>query len=107
MVERKVLNILNIVDGKYYIYSDGRIQNIKNGNFISRYYSDGYCMVSLSTTNGRKTFKVHRLVALCFLPPPPSPKHVIVHHKDHDRDNASIDNLEWVTFEENNSDRLS
>lgn len=104
MVECKVLNILDIVDNKYYIYSDGRIQNIKTGYFLSYFYSDGYAMVSLSTNHGRKTFKVHRLVALNFLPPP-LPGQIYIHHIDHNRANPSVDNLMWVTPSQNNLDR--
>lgn len=97
---------MDIVDNKYYIYRDGRIQNIQSGYFLSYFYSDGYAMVSLSTNNGRKTFKVHKLVALCFLPDPPSQEHTYIHHIDHNRANPSADNIMWVTPTENNLDKI-
>ena len=42
-------------------------------------------------------FRVHRLVALAFLGPPPNRMAWQVHHQDGDRSNNRVDNLEWVT----------
>jgi len=44
---------------------------------------------------------VHRLVARAFLGPPPSPKHTQINHKDGDKGNNSVANLEYVTPSEN------
>jgi len=44
---------------------------------------------------------VHRLVAAAFLGPPPSMGHSIVNHKDLDKGNNSVENLEWTTPSEN------
>ncbi|CAK0792255.1 unnamed protein product [Prorocentrum cordatum] len=44
---------------------------------------------------------VHRLVAHAFLGPPPSTQHCDVNHKDRDRGNNHVDNLEFVTRSEN------
>lgn len=46
-----------------------------------------------------KHMKVHRLVALAFLPPIEGKTHV--NHKDGDRMNNSVTNLEWCTNAEN------
>lgn len=65
--------------------------------------------------NGRNSkavsFRVHMLVAEAFLPPPNKEqiewaystkyKKVQVNHKDGDKQNNSIDNLEWATAKEN------
>ena len=58
---------------------------------------DGY----LTSSIHGKYHRVHRLVALAFLPPPPSEKHTQVNHEDGDRGNNRADNLEWVTPSEN------
>lgn len=50
---------------------------------------------------------VHRLVARAFLGPPPSPKHTQINHKDGDRGNNSVANLEYVTPSENMLHRYS
>ncbi len=52
----------------------------------------------------RKYRGIHRLVALAFLGPPPSPKSVVAHN-DGVRDNNVVSNLRWATQAENLADR--
>ena len=62
--------------------------------------STGYLVVSVRDKNGniyRK--KVHRLVAEAFIPNPNNLP--VVNHKDEDKTNNRIDNLEWCTSKEN------
>ena len=52
--------------------------------------------------NGFSEFRqVHRLVAAAFLPQAPSPHHTQVNHKDGDKGNNRVENLEFVTPAEN------
>lgn len=51
--------------------------------------------VSLSINQRRKCVKVHRLVAEAFLTNPDDLPHV--NHKDGDKSNNKVDNLEWCT----------
>lgn len=44
---------------------------------------------------------VHRLVAFAFLGPPPTDHQTVVNHKDLDKGNNEMDNLEWVSTAEN------
>lgn len=57
--------------------------------------SNGYMNVALSG----EPYTVHRLVARAFIPNPCNKP--CVNHKDGDRTNNRADNLEWVTYEEN------
>ena len=61
--------------------------------------SNGYRRISLSKLGVVKKKYIHRLVALHFIPNPSNKKEV--NHKDFDRTNPHIDNLEWVTSSEN------
>lgn len=63
------------------------------------YYSNGYQFVALSE-NGTVTQKLlHRIVATAFLPNPLNKAYV--NHKDGNKVNNHVDNLEWVTPTEN------
>lgn len=59
----------------------------------------GYKQVGLYKDGVTKTFPVHRLVALAFVPNPDSK--LVVNHKDSDTSNNNVSNLEWVTDLEN------
>lgn len=78
----------------YEISSYGRIRNI-NG-YIRKIQTDkkGYSVISIRNDLGiRKTLKIHRLVAIMFLD---NPKNLPqVNHKDGNKKNNKVDNLEW------------
>jgi len=62
----------------------------------------GYHLVVLQNkeTNAKpKAFYIHRLVAECYLPNPFNLPEV--NHKDFDKSNNSVENLEWVTKKQN------
>lgn len=61
--------------------------------------ADGYPVVSINTCDGWRTIGVARLVAMAFIPNANNYKEV--HHIDYDRTNYSIDNLMWVSHNEN------
>ena len=60
----------------------------------------GYLGVSLSSApNVSKTIKVHRLVAKAFIPNPDNLP--MVNHKDENKTNNCVSNLEWITPKDN------
>jgi hypothetical protein len=77
-----------------------RIKGSKPGRILSYSYDDGgYPQVFLWKDYRQHTIKIHRLVAEAFLGPrPPGAQ---VNHIDGDKTNNRIDNLEWVTNQEN------
>lgn len=67
----------------------------------------GYLFARLYLPGKRhKNIALHWLVALAFLGPPPSPRHVAA-HKDGSRTNNRADNLRWATPAENQADRIA
>lgn len=60
----------------------------------------GYFVVSLANNDRGKWVRVHRLVATAFLPNPHNLPEV--NHKDGNKQNNNVDNLEWVTRSQNN-----
>lgn len=62
---------------------------------------DGYLNVCLYNNGNRSYRRVHRLVAEAFVP---NPKNFpLVNHKDEVKDNNCVDNLEWCTYQYNNT----
>ena len=61
----------------------------------------GYFHTSLMSGGRKRDELVHRLVAFSFLGPPPTPKHTCVNHKDGNKSNNALENLEWTTQAEN------
>ena len=60
---------------------------------------NGYYRVSFSINRKRKQFYVHRLIAEYFIPNPDNLPQV--NHIDGNKLNNSLDNLEWVTVQDN------
>lgn len=59
----------------------------------------GYLIIKLRKDKIPKMYPIHRLLALAFIPNPENKPQV--NHKDGDKLNNSLDNLEWVTQREN------
>lgn len=91
-------------DGKYLISTWGRVYSFNSNKFlIGEINEKGYCRVTLSKNGKHKHYKVHRLVAEAFIPNPYNKPQV--NHKDGNKLNNSIANLEWVTNQENQDHR--
>lgn len=92
----------------YCISNYGVIKNKYTNKIISQCNDkDGYKLVTLSSPsakNKNKTLRVHRLVALTFIPLVHDKN--IVNHKDGNRSNNVVTNLEWVNAKENTQDGI-
>lgn len=80
----------------------GRVKEKGTGKYkIQHDNGKGYLYVSISVNGKRKREYVHRLVAMTFIENPENKP--TVNHKDEDRQNNHVDNLEWMTYQENNN----
>jgi hypothetical protein len=59
----------------------------------------GYLVIRICIANIQKTVRVHRIIAEVFIPNPENKP--TVNHKDLDRTNNNVENLEWATVSEN------
>ena len=89
-------------EGKYAITKDGQVWSHKREKFLKPETTNcGYLRVGLSKDGALKHYSLHRLVAEAYLPNPNNLPQV--NHKDHDRTNNNVENLEWCTQEYNNA----
>lgn len=79
----------------YRIYKDGRVYSEKTNRFLKQHIIRSYYYVSLTKNHVTKTCRVHRLVAKAFIPNPENLPEV--NHKDENKLNNHVDNLEWCT----------
>lgn len=68
---------------------------------VNKIKKSGYRFVSLCREGKVKYFHVHRLVAIAFIPN--TKNNPEINHKDCDKSNNNVSNLEWVSRSENNS----
>lgn len=98
----EISNLGNIRSLDRVIYSNrwDKNQFIKGKNLKPFLAANGYLRIELTDRDGdRKKFPVHRLVASTFIPNPNN--YPQINHKDEDKTNNSISNLEWCTAKYN------
>jgi hypothetical protein len=86
---------------KYYeITKDGKCIN-KKTNYVKKTFisNSGYERVSLWLNGKNKKFSIHRLVAIKYLKNPNN--YEFINHKDGNKLNNNVNNLEWCTNSEN------
>lgn len=100
-------------EGLYQVSNFGNIKSLRkwNGARGKHFYESceriltptdngyGYCIVCLVKNHFRKNYYVHRLVAEAFIENPYG--YPQINHKDYNRKNNNVDNLEWCTSKQN------
>ncbi len=97
--------ILYDYTGLYQVSNLGRVRSLGNDKTRKEKIlkpginNKGYQYVNLYKNGKGKLFSVHRLVATMFIPNPENL--TVVNHKDENKLNNCVDNLEWVTMKYN------
>ena len=82
-----------------YLRKNGRLDNRKGKQLRPSIDKYGYERVVLTKDGIRKTYSVHKLVALAFIPNPENK--TTINHIDGNKRNNNVSNLEWATEKEN------
>lgn len=95
----------------YAVSSTGEVKRIaggagtRQGRLLKQIEARGYFHVAVPLDGKFRTTGIHRLVALAFIGPPPTPNHQAA-HSDGNRKNNQPHNLRWATCKENHADKL-
>ena len=87
--------------GRYQINEDGVVINVQRGRERKQQVARGYKRVTLCLGGKNKNFLVHRLVAKVFLDD--YSEDLQVNHKDENKFNNNVSNLEMCTSKYNNN----
>lgn len=84
-------------DSNYFISSKGRVLSLCNNKprILKGFMCNGYLCVSICGHDRR----INRLVAKAFIANPEDKP--IAHHKNHNKTQNTVDNLDWATYKEN------
>ena len=86
-------------EGLYQVSNKGNVKSLNWGNrgysknLYLKPHCHGYLQVELANKGKKKMFMVHRLVAMAFIDNPLDLP--MINHKDENKENNCVDNLEW------------
>lgn len=88
-------------EGLYKVSNLGRVYSVYKQDFKQPYFDkDGYLMIGLRKEGKHKNLRLHRIIAEAFIPNPDNLP--CVNHKDENKTNNTVENLEWCTPAYNN-----
>jgi hypothetical protein len=90
----------------YHVSTSGDIKNAKTQRILKYYIRNGYKSITLCKNNCKKTFNIHTIVADTFLINNIKDKYV-VHHKNENKLDNTVDNLEFTTYAYNTAYSMS
>ena len=87
-------------EGLYQVTSCGKVWSYKRKRFLKPFKRKrGYLAVGLYKNGKTNYYYVHRLVAMAYIPNPDNLPQI--NHKDENKENNALQNLEWCTCEYN------
>lgn len=96
---RTVWKWISGYEGLYKVSNKGEVWSERRNSILHPDDTSGYLRVSLCKEGSVHKYMVHRLVATTFIPKPFGEYEV--NHKDENKHNNCVDNLEWMTRKEN------
>lgn len=100
-MDRLIMNLKEFkqidYNNNYLINKEGKVYSLYTNKFIKPTKSkSGYLYI---TFNDNKKIRLHRLIALAFIPNPNN--YLEINHIDGNKENNNINNLEWCSREQN------
>lgn len=93
-------------EGHYKISNKGSVKSIKKNDILMKgAYLKGYKIISLWKNGTGRMFRVHRLVAMSFIPNPENKP--CIDHVNGNRSDNRVENLRWVTPKENQNNPIT
>lgn len=100
MINFKTARPVKGYEARYLVDENGNVYSFASQRELTqRYNADGYKTVSLYSDGKIKQRGVHRIVAEAFIENPNN--YPIINHKDEDKANNNVNNLEWCTYRYN------
>lgn len=89
-------------EGLYAVTSCGRVWSYKSKKFLKPHLDKhGYQVITLSSNGKLKSYFIHRLVAIAYIPNPDGLPQI--NHKDEVKTHNYVNNLEWCDSKYNNN----
>ena len=105
MSESEVWKDITGYEGLYQVSNKGNIYSVERRDSMGRECGgrtltpktnpDGYLRIALCKNGTTKQYLIHRLVTQAFIPNPNN--YLEINHKDEDKSNNDVENLEWCT----------
>jgi hypothetical protein len=92
-----------IPDTNYTINEYGEVRNVRSKIILNPFFISGYAAVNISVNGKRKTVYIHHCMSIVFLNHIPKRGLITIHHRDGNKRNPRLDNLQVITHRLNST----